>query len=97
VGKQQHILRDVADAPVAGRHICARAAVEQDAAVDRNPAALRRAQAGDRLEDRRLARPRRPEQRDRPRLGGHRDLDGDAALRQREVQLEGSHLVVRIH
>ena len=63
VGKERHVLRHVADVTMVRRQVDAGVRRVEHAPVDGDGAAPRRAQAGDRVEDRRLAGAGRAEER----------------------------------
>jgi hypothetical protein len=91
VRKEQHVLRHISDVPLRGREIDLARAVEQRCARDGDATGARRAPAGDELEQRRLARARRPEHRERGRVA--LELDGEVEVRQRELDgdLDAAH------
>ena len=91
VRKQQDVLRHISGSPVADGHVDVAFRVEEHVAVDRDPAAPRRAQPRDGLERRRLARALGPKQGERPRLDLDADRERELALLQREIEVEGRH------
>ena len=86
VGEEGEVLGHVADAPAVARHVHAGLGVEEGARPDADRPAARPAQTGDGLEHRGLARPRRAEQGDGPRLDALAHLEREAALAQGEVE-----------
>ena len=64
--EQPRLLEDVADAALVHGHVDAAGCVEQGLAVERDAALRRPDQPGDDVDERRLARTRRPEQRRHP-------------------------------
>src|SRR5687767_5828806 len=88
VREQQHVLRDIADVPVSDWNVGVRGAIEQHAAVHGDASALWRAQAGDRLEDRRLPGAGRAEERDGTRADGQVGSDHEVTLRQGKAEFK---------
>src|SRR3546814_13665089 len=76
VREQPPILKDIADAPRLGRQVDALA--EQGAIADTDMAAVGTQQPSDHVQDTRLARPRRAEQRGE--AGAGREARGDKAV-----------------
>ena len=62
MGKQATVLKHVSQAPLVHRHICSRASIEQNPAVQRDPSLLRRHQARDGFDDRCFAAARPTEE-----------------------------------
>ena len=88
VREKRIVLEDEADAPLLRRQSAPRRAVE------RHASARRLQQTGDDAQHRRLARSRRPHERDGA-LDGERQLEVESAKRNAEVEEEASHLRVR--
>src|SRR5687768_8022830 len=85
--QQAAFLEYVADAaPLDGQ--AGALAIEEDRVADGDAAALRPDQPGDRIEDRRLARARAPEQRRHRRIARELHVERESAQLQADVDLQ---------
>jgi hypothetical protein len=91
VWEERVLLEDEADRAAVGRAVDLARRVEPDVVAERDPAVRRRSQAGDRAQDRRLARARRAGERERLRADAQAAAELERPQRVGEVELECRH------
>src|SRR5262249_34366946 len=88
VREQKRILGHIAEMAFFGRDSDALPRIEENSIVDGEPAGRLSAKAGDRLEERRLARARGSQDCDRLALESGLDLEPKAGERQRQIEVD---------
>ena len=94
VRKQRVLLEDEPDRARLGRQVDAGLRVEPRAIAERDPAAIGAAQPGDRAQHRRLAGPRRADERDGVALDGQLDVERKRPKAEGDVEVESLHATI---